>query len=1370
MHFDGVNDRIDIGNWKDWNLLLPFTIEANVYIESGVSTRTIMSSSNGNFSDSGMHLRITSDGELQLTLKGGVVGDILHVKTIDAIPTDSWQMLTVTYDRSMTAAGVNLYLEGLLMPAAILNDDLTVASTTTNSTFIGSRRDGSQLFTGMIDEVRIWDRVLCGAEIASRAGCQLSGTETNLEAYYNFNQGLAAGVNSDQLILFDGTGNEHNGNLMNFDLDGPTSNWVFGDLFSGICVEFVHGCMDSSACNYDSTAGCDDGSCVFPGCLDSMACNFDSTAGCDDGSCVFPGCLDSMACNFDSTAGCDDGSCVLPGCSDSMACNFDSSAGCDDGSCVFPGCLDSMACNFDSTAGCDDGSCVLPGCSDSMACNFDSTAGCDDGSCVFPDGCTDSMAMNFDSNSICDDGSCTYTPGEALHFEGLNDYVDLGNWHSWSTTEMFTVEAHVLLEQESDFSTILASSTSTYSESGFHLMILDSNRIRFTLKNGTGEVLQLDAPIPSITGVWAHLSVSYNGSLGHNGVRIYLNGNLLGYNVVLNSLSSNGGTTNPTHIGQHIDGDMKFNGIIDELRIWNRVLCDFEISEKMNCELVGNEQGLDAYFNFNIGSAFADNSGITTLSDLSGNGHDGTLIDFSLVGNTSNWVFGDSFTGSCAPFQVGCTNSTACNYDYTASCDDGSCFFPDGCTNELACNYDSTALCDDGSCILGPSNDVCENAIALVEGEFIDADNTGTCVDGTNPSCGGFNFKDIWYSYTSQYGGDITIYTNLNGSLDDSRLVLYDGCGGNEIACNDDYITEAAALIQIPTICGHTYYLRAGGRIGHTGTFEMILAEGDVSGCTDSLACNFDPCSNLDDGSCDFPDGCIDPSACNYDSLAVCDDGSCSHLGCMDALACNFDSCANFDDGSCILGPVNDVCEFAISLTEGLAIAADNSGTCVNGDDPSCGGINFKDIWYSYTSLRGGDITITTILNGTLEKSRLVVYGTCGGEELICNVIPGEGSPAIIEDMPTECGVTYFIRTGGRVGMIGTFELIVTEEDVTGCTNSLACNYNSCSNVDDGSCVMPDGCTNSTACNYDSNAICDDGSCTYFGCTDPSACNYDPTATCEDGSCSHIGCMDVMACNYDSCAILDDGSCILGPVNDVCEFAISLTEGLAIAADNSGSCVEGDDPSCGGVNFKDIWYSYTSLHGGDITITTILNGTLEKSRLVVYGSCGGNEIVCNVVFACNQLCNHCSLVGRLVCQPRGARDVADGIEPINAGAAVFICDHVGPVDFHAEGFETQIFDVADDADGRNHGVKVVLFDLAAHFDMGGDFALGAIKLFDHRFLHDLHALLFKSLLGKGADFFVFNRQHTVHNFDHSRVGAQRVVKAGKFDADCAQTR
>jgi hypothetical protein len=59
-------------------------------------------------------------------------------------------------------------------------------------------------------------------------------------------------------------------NLRVFDLSGGTP-----------------GCMDTTACNFNSAATVSDGSCTYPGCDNSTAINYNSAAGCTDGSCYF---------------------------------------------------------------------------------------------------------------------------------------------------------------------------------------------------------------------------------------------------------------------------------------------------------------------------------------------------------------------------------------------------------------------------------------------------------------------------------------------------------------------------------------------------------------------------------------------------------------------------------------------------------------------------------------------------------------------------------------------------------------------------------------------------------------------------------------------------------------------------------------------------------------------------------------------------------------------------------------------------------------------------------------------------------------------------------------------------------------------------
>ena len=97
------------------------------------------------------------------------------------------------------------------------------------------------------------------------------------------------------------------------------------------------------------------------------------------------------------------------------------------------------------------------------------------------------------------------------------------------------------------------------------------------------------------------------------------------------------------------------------------------------------------------------------------------------------------------------------------------------------------------------------------------------------------------------------------------------------------------------------------GTMGSWGTqmcneVQTVFFDGSIGcfipGCTDPTACNFDPDSDCDDGTCLQP-GCTDPEACNYDLNAPCDDGSCVYGGCTDPTACNFNPNAGCDDGSC---------------------------------------------------------------------------------------------------------------------------------------------------------------------------------------------------------------------------------------------------------------------------------------------------------------------------------------------------------------------------------------------------------------------------------------------------------------------------------------
>ena len=102
---------------------------------------------------------------------------------------------------------------------------------------------------------------------------------------------------------------------------------------------------------------------------------------------------------------------------------------------------------------------------------------------------------------------------------------------------------------------------------------------------------------------------------------------------------------------------------------------------------------------------------------------------------------------------------------------------------------------------------------------------------------------------------------------------------------------------------------------------------------------------------------------------------------------------------------------------------------------------------------------------------------------------------------------------------------VCDENEVPGCTDPAADNYNPLATDDDGTCVLA-GCTDPDAQNYNPNATEDNGLCEFLvvgtqGCTYGDATNYDAAATLDDGTCE-------FDCSGGDCAFDTDGNNLIG--------------------------------------------------------------------------------------------------------------------------------------------------------------------------------------------------------------------------------------------------
>ena len=186
------------------------------------------------------------------------------------------------------------------------------------------------------------------------------------------------------------------------------------------------------------------------------------------------------------------------------------------------------------------------------------------------------------------DGAATFRDGMAEHKEGMfaeavsldgQRYVEPGDVADFGLSDTFSLSAWV-------YPTTIAGRRSIFSRMeppavgyrGYTLQLIEGVPALFLVHQFPENLLQVQAKKAMEPHHWHHIIATYDGSGKVNGVKLFVDGHLQETGVTIDKLTDSFRTEKPLQIGNGFPV-AKFVGLIDEVRVYDRVIDAHEITK-----------------------------------------------------------------------------------------------------------------------------------------------------------------------------------------------------------------------------------------------------------------------------------------------------------------------------------------------------------------------------------------------------------------------------------------------------------------------------------------------------------------------------------------------------------------------------------------------------------------------------------------------------------------------------------------------------------------------------------------------------------------------------------------------------------------------